>query len=222
MKSSNCHILRCCLIAYLLLLCGAICARENIIRTDVNPKTPVLKDEQGNYILEDGGVYTVSGTVNANIKGSGDIGLRMEDGTVINGCVELLGTKGDVDRKLPRIWVDYTCHATINNPGKVALQAGSHRPTFIEYCGTLVVNGNVSGMLQLTDGGTTLVVNGNMNDGSAYLDKETWLRLKGTIFEGVMIRAEYGSDGKNANITDTYISEGEGDYKVFYGGEESE
>ena len=206
--------------ANLLFVCGTICAEVNVIRTDVTPKTPVYKNEEGVYLLEDGGVYTVSGTINGDIKGCGDIGVKMEDGTVINGSVELLGTTGKVRQRLPRIWVDYTCRATINNPDEVALQAGSHGPTFVEYCGTLVVNGNVSGLFQLTDGGTTLVVNGNVNDGSAYLDKETWLRVKGTLGEGVTIRAEYGQDGDEAFITETYASDG--DYKVFYGGEESE
>ena len=206
------------LIASLLLICGTICAEVHIIRTDVNPKTPVLKNEEGVYVLEDGGVYTVRGTINGDIKGIGDIGVKMEDGTVINGCVELLSKPGNKSQRLPRIWIDYTCRATINNPGKVALHAESHRPIFVEYCGTLVVNGNVSGAVQLTDGGTTLVVNGDMNDGFAYLYKETRLRVKGAISEGVTIRAEYGPDGKEAYITETYALDG--DYKVFFGGEE--
>jgi hypothetical protein len=213
-------VFRSFLIANLFLVCTAIRAEVNVIRTDVNPKTPVFKNEEGVYMLEEGGVYTIRGIVNGDIKGCGDIGVKMEDGTVVNGCVELLGKRGSVSRKLPRIWIDYTCQATINNPGEVALQTGSHRPTFVEYCGTLVVNGNVSGALQLTDGGTTLVVNGDMKDGFAYLDKETWLRVKGTLADGVMISAEFGHDGDEAPITDTYATDG--DYKVFFGGTEPE
>ena len=213
-------VFRSLLIANLILVCTAIRAEVNVIRTDVNPKTPVFKNEEGVYMLEEGGVYTIRGIVNGDIKGCGDIGVKMEDGTVVNGCVELLDKRGSVSRKLPRIWIDYTCQATINNPGEVALQAGSHGPTFVEYCGTLVVNGNVSGHLQLTDGGTRLIVNGNMNDGSAYLDKETWLCVKGTLGEGVVIRAECGRDGHEAFITESFTSDG--DYKVFFGGEEPE
>lgn len=212
--------MRCCLIATFLLVCSVIRAEVNVIRTDVTPKTPVSMNEEGVYVLKDGGVYTVSGTINGDIKGGGDIVMKMENGTVVNGRVELVGKTGYLSQRLPKIWIDYTCRAIINNPGEVALQAGNLGPTFIEYCGTLVVNGNVSGQFQLTDGGTTLVVNGNMNDGSTYLDKETWLRLKGTIGTDVMIRAEYGRDGHEAFITETYASDG--NYKVFFGGEEPE
>lgn len=224
-----------CLIAYSLPVCVTIHesvfepekritakkTKEVITRTDVTPHTSVFKNEQGEYILENGGVYTVSGTINGDIKGSGDIGLKIEDGTVINGCVDLQRTTGIATRKHPnnpRIWIDHTCKATINNPGKIALQAGSYGPTFIEYCGTLTVNGNVSGNVQLTDGGTTLIINGNINDGFAYLNKETWLRVNGTIGEGVEIEAEYDQNGNEAHITDSYSTEG--DYKVFYGGDD--
>ena len=224
-------------VANLLLVCGAIYAtglepesynettvkmtKEDIIRTDVNPKTHVFKNEQGNYILEDGGVYTVSGIVYGDIIGRGDIGLKIEDGTVINGCVDLQSTVNRVSwrkPRVPRIWVDYTSVATINNPGKIALQAGHNRPTFIEYCGTLIVNGDVSGGVQLTDGGTTLIVKGNMNDGYAYLNKGTWLRVNGTIGEGVEIKAEYDQNGNEAYITNSFSTDG--DNKVFYGGDD--
>ena len=212
------NILKVCLIANLFPVCVAIYAKEDIIRTDVSPKTHVIKNEQGKYILEDGGVYTVSGTVYGDIEGSGDIGLRFEDGTIINGCVNLQCKTYSIIRRNPRIWIDYTCHATINNPGKVALQAGCYGPISIEYCGTLIVNGNVSGRVQLTDGGTTLIVNGNINDGYAYLNKETWLRVNGTIENGVMIRAEFDQYGNEAYITDTYATDG--NHKVFYGGDD--
>ena len=220
-KGTIMNILKACLIAYLLPVCVTIHAKEDIIRTDVSPQTHVAKDEQGNYILEDGGVYTVSGTVYGNIIGRGDIGLKIANGTIINGRVDLQRKISKVTRKYPsnpRIWIDYTCHATINNPDTVALQAGSYGPTFIEYCGTLTVNGNVSGNIQLTDGGTTLIVNGNMTDGFAYLNKETWLRLKGTIGDGVRIKAEYDQDGNEAYITNSY--QVDDNYLVFYGGDD--
>ena len=207
-----------CLIACLLPVCAMLQAKEDIIRTDVTPNTHVSKDEEGNYILEDGGVYAASGILNADIKGSGYIVLRIEDGTVINGCVDLQCATNNATRRFPRIWIDYTCQATINNPGKVALKTGHYVPTFIEYCGTLIVNGELCGRVQLTDGGTTLVVNGDMSDGSAYLYKETWLRVKGTIGEGVGIRAEFGQNGREASITNSYATDG--DYKVFYGGDD--
>lgn len=215
------NILKACLIAYLLPVCVSLCAKDDIIRTDVNPKIPVLKNEEGNYILEDGGVYAVRGTVYGDIIGRGDIGLKIEDGTIINGQVDLQCSAVRVRRKFPtnpRIWVDYTCHATINNLGNIALQAGHRGPTFIEYCGTLTVNGNVSGNIQLTDGGTTLIVNGDINEGNAYLNKETWLRVNGTIGEGVVIKAEFNQYGNEARITNSYATDG--DHKVFYGGDD--
>lgn len=207
-----------CLIACLLSVCTMLRPKEDIIRTDVTPNTHVSKDEQGNYILEDGGVYAASGTLNGDIKGSGYIVLRIEDGTIINGCVDLRCATNNATRRFPRIWIDYTCRATINNPGKVALQTGHYVPTFIEYCGTLTVNGDLSGRVQLTDGGTVLVVNGNIDDGSAYLYKETWLKVKGTIGEEVRIRAEFDPNGHETYITNSYTTDG--DYKVFYGGDD--
>lgn len=195
--------------------------KDGIIRTDVNPKTLVFKNEQGKYILKNGGVYTVKGTLYGDIEGRGDIGLKIEDGTIINGQVDLQCTANNVIRKYPsnpRIWVDYKCHATINNPDGIALQAGHRGPTFIEYCGTITVNGNVSGNIQLTDGGTTLIVNGNVCDGFAYLNKETWLRVNGTIEDGVRIKAEFNQYGNEASITNSYATDG--DIKVFYGGDE--
>ena len=206
--------LKVCLLAISLPVC---LVRAEIIRTDVNPQVPVLRDEQGKYILKDGGIYTVSGTIDGDIEGHGDIGVRMSGGTVINGCVDLQYSSSSRTRRVPRIWIDYTCRATINNSGKIALQTGRYRPTFIEYCGTLTVNGNVSGSVQITDGGTTLIVQGEINDGFAYLNKETWLRVKGPIQEGVEIRAEYDRRGNEANITNSYTTEG--DYRVYYGGD---
>lgn len=214
------NTLKACLIAYLLPIYVTLYAKEEIIRTDVSPHTPVSKNEQGKYILDNGGVYTVRGTIYGDIEGRGDIGLRFENGTIINGCVNLQYASSRVPRKYPRnprIWIDYTCHATINNPGQIALQAGSFGPTFIEYCGTLTVNGNVSGGVQLTDGGTTLIVNGNMTEGFAYLNKETWLRINGTIEDGVRIKAEFDQYGDEAYITNSYSTDG--DYKIFYGGD---
>lgn len=227
-----------CLIANLLPLCVTIYAsgsepedchetivetpKEDIIRTDVSPKTHVVKNEQGNYILEDGGVYAVRGTIYGDIIGRGDIGLRFEDGAIINGCVDLQSTTNKATRRfprVPRIWIDYTCHATINNPGKIALQAGHYKPTYIEYCGTLTINGNVNGNIQLTDGGTILIINGNLNDGFAYLNKETWLRINGTIGDDVEIKAEFNQHGNGASFTKPYSTDG--NYKVFYGGDDS-
>ena len=200
---------------------GTVPKFEHKVSSTVQIKDETEGELDGNYILEDGGVYTVSGTVYGNIIGRGDIGLKIANGTIINGRVDLQRKISKVTRKYPsnpRIWIDYTCHATINNPDTVALQAGSYGPTFIEYCGTLTVNGNVSGNIQLTDGGTTLIVNGNMTDGFAYLNKETWLRLKGTIGDGVRIKAEYDQDGNEAYITNSY--QVDDNYMVFYGGDD--
>ena len=242
-KSSHMNTAKVCLIAYSFSVCAMFYGSEfepeyrlekrekttrttkegSIVRTDVNPKTPVLKNEEGNYILEKGGVYTVGGTIWGDIIGRGDIGLRMENGTVINGCVNLQCATGNVSRKYPtnpRIWIDYNCRATINNPDSIALQTGGYGPTYIEYCGTLTVNGDISGSIQLTDGGTALIVNGNINDGFAYLKKETWFRVKGTIGDEVTIKAEFDQNGDEAYITESYSTDG--DYKVFYGGDDPE
>ena len=82
-KSSHMNTAKVCLIAYSFSVCAMFYGSEfepeyrleerekttrttkegSIVRTDVNPKTPVLKNEEGNYILQKGGVYTVGGTI---------------------------------------------------------------------------------------------------------------------------------------------------------------
>jgi hypothetical protein len=188
-----------------------------VVRTD-NGYEPVVKNAQGKYILEDGGEYTVQGTVNGSIEGSGSISLNIEEESVINGCVNLRSIY-DKTWKDVNINTSYYGTVTINNPGQVALQAASDLPTNISIGTTLIVNGSVSGNCNLDGYGCIMQVEENLVDGSYYLADGCFLNVKGDL-GNVTITASFNSSGtQNAEITNEYYPYS--GYKVFYGGESS-
>ena len=184
--------------------------------------TPVKKNNEGKYILEDGHNYTASGLVNGNIEGSGQITLTLEGGTVINGYVILQSIFEGY--KFANIYVqgNSTINYPVNSehPDAIALQAQYNFATTIsgEYT-TLTVNGNVSHDFDIEHEGMTLVINGNIIDGTYQLGEKTYLKVSGNTGGVAGIIAAFDGDGNSWVNIENNPTEYDGTYKVFYGGE---
>ena len=178
--------------------------------------TPVKKNNDGKYILEDGYNYTASGPINGNIEGRGEIRLTLEAGTVINGYVKLQST--DDNSVYRNASINVEGNSTINYPDKIALQAQYNNSTRIYGGATLTVNGNTSYDFYIGDEETTLVINGNILNGDYTLEKETLLKLSGEKNGETNIIVEYDGYGNHwVSIEDqSWVEE---PYRVYYGGE---